>query len=146
MREIKFRGKREDNGEWVYGGFSVSCDKKYAWVDDLSVTPSTIGQYTGLKDKNGTEIYEGDIFTIEGIYPKLVKYLDGCAAFGVANISDLASENFIDIWQRPSEGWWNERRGVVKIIGNIHDSPEPLETNSPPLKAAQQPERARREQ
>ena len=70
MREIKFRGKRKDTGEWVYGDFLKPTDYHFCIRERISgathyVESETVGQYTGLKDKNGKEIYGGDRVKIQ---------------------------------------------------------------------------------
>lgn len=71
MREIKFRGKRLDNGEWIEGDllrmnghWFIFPDPAPGGIDKYEVDPATVGQHTGLKDKNGTDVWEGDIFDL----------------------------------------------------------------------------------
>ena len=131
MREILFRGKRVDNGEWVYGLLCRVGDT-YANIVEKStevmcaVLTNTIGQSTGLTDKNGKKIFEGDIIHLEysqvffggvyfGEYTAEVSYKEGCfVTDGINNGDEI---------ETPLSGFDNDE---LEIIGNIHDNPELL--------------------
>ena len=120
MREILFRGKRVDNGEWVYGYyFKGSCyfikeRPSSTFTSTFLVISSTVGQYTGLTDKNGNKIFEGDIFHLGDINIKhIVKWHDTGLMGKQAGASSYVGLSY-----------WNER---IEIIGNIHDNSELLE-------------------
>lgn len=130
MREILFRGKRADNGEWIKGYLYITQNSEYEissyckYYDceryTYIVIPETVGQYTGLTDKNGKKIFEGDIIfrnyygekkTYQVVYDKYIGAFTGQDKEGLYYTTfDGDSECF-------------------EIIGNIHDNPELLEVS-----------------
>ena len=133
MRENLFRGKRRDNGEWVYGSLFVGFKKSYICPEAIAmynfdgalclggfveVSPESVGQYTGLKDKHGKKIFEGDILLLDDI-KGIVNYGTGCFCVKLPSPDYLYRNNpAIDMVL-------NEYPGL-EIIGNIHDNPELL--------------------
>ena len=130
-----FKGKRKDNGEWVEGyliqgnrtyivtieaiNYMVVSTSYMASIELVEVIPETVGQCTGLKDKNGKWIFEGNILRLN---------------------DDGEVSNYEVYWNDDEAGWcikiedsfvtmdcWGETRGSFEIIGNIHDNPELLE-------------------
>jgi uncharacterized phage protein (TIGR01671 family) len=164
MNEILFRGKRIDNGEWIKGFYCQVADESdggtrikqtilvptflcQSGFKLLEVDSETIGQYTGLTDKNGRKIFEGDIVRLFDI--SVGEIVQECGAFGIGcrkqiDYDYLASEiapvtgnnntpmfcyndNFVSLW----ELWWNyneesDEISVIEVIGNIYDNPELL--------------------
>jgi uncharacterized phage protein (TIGR01671 family) len=130
MREILFRGKMEDGGDWVYGDliddkFICVCDKNPGaepLIGFIDVVPDTIGQYTGIHDKNGNRIFEGDIIRIHNDYTHDQGHFPFNALIGFTKgmfVSYGEYDNFytpFDSWNTPLV-WW-------EIIGNIYDNPD----------------------
>lgn len=124
MREIKFRGKRKNNGEWSYGFACKSAMditgklKKPNWfivdgyMNYYDVIPETIGQFTGLRDKNGIAIYEGDILSMKDEVGKRGEVTVGFEAEGFIVFKGLA-------WRYI--GQYGVERNDIEIIGNIHE-------------------------
>lgn len=124
-REILFRGKRS-NGKWVYGSLVVSENTAPAiyyevgkgvvkQLDWCYVNPDTIGQYTGVKDKNGKKIFEGDIVGNNG-FVHLIKYVGNFAGFFTVSRELRGSFGYFD--QK-----WIDYCDIV-VIGNVTDNPE----------------------
>lgn len=131
MREILFRGKRIDNGEWVYGNY---CGAEYLTKEGIEhliievprnassepIIPETVGQYTGLTDMNGKKIFEGDIIVFNRkrnlpyykVIPEVVFYDERNAQF-----TRVAS---------PYATLQKDMMSECEVIGNIHDNPELL--------------------
>lgn len=125
MREILFRGKRVDNGEWVEGDFchpsnickeSIGYDEQLKqsgipiW-EDYNIRTETVGQYTGLTDKNGKKIFEGDIIKDRFDDIGQIEYKPKYVAF------------IIQGWETGFAFWVKKD---IEVIGNIHDNPELL--------------------
>lgn len=120
MREILFRGKRISGGEWI-SGFLV--DEKHIgdWVEAEPIYPETVGQFTGLTDKNGKKIFEGDIIEC---------WSEGVKAKGTVQQNRGGLWIIYPAWQKhimwglcPNEDGSTD----VEIIGNIHDNQELLQ-------------------
>jgi uncharacterized phage protein (TIGR01671 family) len=132
MRIIKFRGFMNClvQDKWVYGFLSEENKIRKTNLIDYEVDDKTIGQFTGLYDKNGKEIYENDILKVktnEGIEynPLLVVYSEVYGGFC------LLSKNVLNITpdkpHRPiNPNWWDGFKDEIEVIGNIHDNPELL--------------------
>ena len=129
MLEIKFRGKRDDNGEWVYGsfipdaleggnsdlvswGFIRRYNRDVGKMETIEVDRETVGQDTGLKDRDGDEIWEGDV----------IQEFAGEHAQGVWEFSNVSVVEDLR-WIPESLGFAD----CTYIIGNIHDNPGLME-------------------
>ena len=144
MREILFRGKCKEKGKW-YKGYYIHLHKTtYCFKEDydhfkdndihqivfekmtdwglpnehlrVDVIPETVGQYTGLTDKNGTKIFEGDII-LWGLAPCVAKYDTENARF-----------MFYENGKYLKNGFNKDTMEMKEVIGNIHDNPELLES------------------
>lgn len=155
MREILFRGKRLDNGEWVYGYYSPANIPLMGCVGHfineggyraIEIDPETVGQFTGLTDKNGTKIFEGDIFKFddevwESCYTSCgTEYnLWEVVNYGVVGFNEESAKyDFVKYKYNENsvEADLHENNSIefadfvseLEVIGNIQDNPELMES------------------
>lgn len=122
-RTIKFRGKRIDNGQWVYGFLADSDyinDVNSVDLSSIEIDPETVGQFTGLLDRNGNEIYEGDIMQVNYIMAT------GRHFIGLSyEVRWCIQDGSWTAWNGCSDFALPKPRQIL-IKGNIHDNPELL--------------------
>ena len=142
MREILFRGKSMNDGEWVHGSLVITTIEpadeppvKHYHIEDMTigvfpnehqsgitetVAPNTVGQYTGLTDKNGKKIFEGDIVRDDyesGVYARVAWLPQGCGWYLVYSQGDRRMGH-------RARGCGYQQDVLLEVIGNIHDNPE----------------------
>lgn len=149
MRTIKFRGKRIDNGEWVYGNlctprlfdskrvYFIFCDE-----GNVPIIPESVGQFTGLLDKNGKEIYEGDILSVRRYDNEFMSESEEFRdAFNIDELKGNEIETITDCVFYEEASFYvgnlylaslfgNQKHSnpihEFEVIGNIHDNSELL--------------------
>lgn len=129
MRTIKFRGKQITTGNWLYGDLIHDNQKGcYIYPTDAEglykenkVNSKTLGQFTGVYDKNGKEIYEGDILdtTVFDCFDNDTQHKLQVSWFG----TEFVGENEDEAWNLQ---WLCGQDDEIEVIGNTHDNPELL--------------------
>ena len=132
MREILFRGKRIDNGKWLEGYYGFDDNKpliainKANGINGYFVAAETVGQYTGLIDKNDKKIFEGDIVKVENTDHDWHEHDPNSYSVFAVSFDEggfTVGDYFLQNWL-----WFDGFHG--EVIGNIHDNPELLEEQS----------------
>lgn len=135
MREIFFRGKRADNGEWVFGGYAKCNNRHYILTDialigkewafkNVEVIPETVGQYTGFTGKNGKKIFEGDIIRTSVYYGNEI----GVIRRGEYDVySRYVFGGYYCVDKTSALIEWTSSSWRCEVIGNKWDNPELLE-------------------
>lgn len=123
MRKPLYRGKRVDNGEWIESKcilqFTDSIYFPMAYGNVYEVLPESVGEWTGLTDKNGNKIFEGDIVDVYCVQNGELKHRVGHIGWCEAGFLIFVQNGYNEILSK----WIST---VTKITGNIHDNPELL--------------------
>ena len=118
MREIKFRGKSIVTGEWCFGDLFQHGDQKFIMANNRNteVDPETVGQYTGLRDMDSKEIYEGDI----------IQTYDPDEGYAVVRYDETETEFYtLFVSENSYYGLGRDFNSEdIAVVGNIYDNPE----------------------
>ena len=142
MREILFRGKRADTGEWIYGDLRQDADLESAYIGgwdyftadyalqrepfEYPVSPETVGQFTGLTDKNGNMIFEGDICSTDLKRPyTVVAFRGGCFEYELDDGDGIYYDIMMPVTKKPAT-----QDKYTIVIGNIYDNADLLGENN----------------
>ena len=158
MREILFRGKRADNGEWIEGYYAkqsnhacfahelkyqhfifkdVCLDFNLGGLQEFEIIPETVGQYTGLTDRNGKKIFEGDIVKTHYANAQKSDFIEQ-VVFHNGKFCAYFSNQLCKQWANLYDGTEHlpQDKSVymdsVEVVGNIHDNPELIGTAAKP--------------
>lgn len=140
MKQIKFRGRHINTGEWLFGSHYDDCGEEYILpnivgsaidYEDYQVDPNTVGQYTNLHDKKDQEIYKGDILLVEFSDKSGGKYLVGwnekTASWGIMDRYEYQSlkegYDFAEFKNHTLLAFFKEAI-ICEVVGNIYDNPE----------------------